>query len=138
VTSQPPRVAVIINKNNLTHEFISKSKVFGVSVLDDSADLKFIGLFGFRTGRDIDKLSQVQFALGSSGCPLVTEHSISILDAKVIDTMDVGTHTVFVADVLGSEVLKEGTPLTYEFYRTNLRGKSSKNSPTYVEQKKSE
>ena len=61
VTSEPPRVAVIINKKNLTHEYISKSKVFAVSVLDESAPMKFFGPFGFRTVRDIDKLEKIQF-----------------------------------------------------------------------------
>jgi flavin reductase (DIM6/NTAB) family NADH-FMN oxidoreductase RutF len=48
VTSEPPWVAVIINKKNLTHEFIVKSKVFGVSVLEESAPMTFFGPFGFK------------------------------------------------------------------------------------------
>ena len=46
VTSDPPRVAVIINKKNLTHEFISKSRVFGVSVLEESAPMTFLDPLG--------------------------------------------------------------------------------------------
>ena len=48
-TSEPPRVAVIINKKNLTHEFIAKSKVFGVSVLEEPAPMTFFGPFGFKS-----------------------------------------------------------------------------------------
>ena len=59
VTSEPARVAVIINKQNLTHDFISKSLLFAVSVLDESAPMTFLGPFGFRSGRDVDKLSPV-------------------------------------------------------------------------------
>jgi ferric-chelate reductase [NAD(P)H] len=131
VTSEPPRVAVIINKNNLTHEFISKSKVFGASVLDTSTPMTFIGLFGFKSGRDVDKLSQSKFMEGSTGAPLVTEHCVSILEARVIDEVDVGSHTLFVGDVLSGEVLGTGEPLTYLYYHAHLRGKSPKNAPTY-------
>ncbi|HBZ54174.1 MAG TPA: flavin reductase [Syntrophobacteraceae bacterium] len=131
VTSDPPRVAVIINKNNLTHEFIAKSKVFAVSVLDDTATLKFIGLFGFRSGRDIDKLAQAGHKLGLTGCPLVTEHALSVLEAQVINDIDLGTHTIFIGDTVSSEVITTGRPLTYQFYHENLKGKSPPAAPTF-------
>lgn len=131
VTSEPPRVAVIINKNNLTHEYISTSKVFGASVLDTSTPMTFIGLFGFKSGRNEDKLSKVQHLVGSTGAPLVTEHCISVLEARVIDEVDVGTHTLFVGDVVAADILREGEPLTYAYYHSHLKGKASKNAPTY-------
>jgi len=131
VTSDPPRVAVIINKDNLTHEFITKSRTFAISVLDDSATLKFIGLFGFRSGRDIDKLAQASHKLGLTGCPLVTEHALSVLEAQVISDIDLGTHTIFIGDTISSEVIKAGRPLTYQFYHENLKGKSPPAAPTF-------
>lgn len=132
VTSDPPRVAVIINKKNLTHDYITKSKVFGVSVLDESVDMKFLGPFGFRSGRDIEKFSSVQFKEGVTGCPLVTEHAISLLEAEVFDQIDLGTHTIFVGDAVNSEVIRDGSPLTYQHYREVLRGKSPPNAPTHI------
>ena len=132
VTSEPPRVAVIINKKNLTHEYISKSKLFGVSILEQGAPFTFFGPFGFRSGREVDKLSKVQFKEGVIRCPLVTEHSLSLLEAQVFDQIDLGTHTIFIGDAVNSEVLKEGRPLTYQYYRENLKGKTHQNSPTYA------
>ena len=132
VTSDPPRVAVIINKKNLTYASIVKSQVFGVSVLEESAPLKFFGPFGFRSGRDFDKLSNVQYREGLTGCPLVTEHALSILEAEVFDQIDLGTHTIFVGNVVNSEILKPGRPLTYRYYHEELKGKSPPNAPTYT------
>jgi ferric-chelate reductase [NAD(P)H] len=132
VTSDPPRVAVIINKKNLTHEYILKSRTFGVSVLDEAAPLTFFGPFGFRSGRDFDKLSNVHFTEGITGCPLVTEHALSVLEARVFDQIDLGTHTVFMADAVSTEVLKVGKPLTYRYYHEELKGKPSKHAPTYM------
>ena len=131
VTSDPARVAVILNNQNLTHEFISKSGLFGVSVLDESAPMTFMGLFGFRSGRDVDKLSQVEFKTGVTGCPLVLEHALSVLEAKVINQIDLGTHTIFIGDTVNAEVLKDGRPLTYRYYQEFLKGKAPATAPTY-------
>jgi len=131
VTSDPARVAVILNNQNLTHEFISKSGLFGVSVLDESAPMTFMGLFGFRSGRDVDKLSQVEFKIGVTGCPLVLEHALSVLEAKVINQIDLGTHTIFIGDTVNAEVLKDGRPLTYRYYQEFLKGKAPATAPTY-------
>jgi ferric-chelate reductase [NAD(P)H] len=131
VTSDPPRVAIIINKKNMTHELICKSYVFGVSVLDDTATMKFIGLFGFRSGRNIDKFNNVAFKQAVNGCPLVTEHTLSVLEAEVIDSVALGTHTIFIGDVVNTEVLKTGQPLTYQHYHQVLKGKTPPNAPTF-------
>jgi len=130
VTSEPPRVAVIINKKNLTHDFILKSQVFAVSVLEESAPMAFFGPFGFKSGRDVDKLVKVAFKKGSTGCPLITEHSLSVLEAEVIDRVDLGSHSIFVAVVVSSGVLKTGRPMTYHNYHEPLKGKSPRNAPT--------
>jgi len=135
VTSEPPRIAVIINKKNFTHDLIVESKVFSASVLEQSAPLTFFGPFGFRSGRDFDKLSNVVFKEGITGCPLITEHVLSVLEAEVINEIDLGTHTVFIGNVVSSEVLGEGTPLTYQYYHQILKGKSPPNAPTYEAKK---
>lgn len=131
VTSEPPRIAVIINKKNLTHEFIDTSKLFAVSVLDETTPMTFIGLFGFRSGRDIDKLSKAQFKAGATECPLVTENALSVLEARVVDQIDLGSHTIFIGETISSEVLRDGQPMTYQFYHQTLKGKSPPTAPTF-------
>lgn len=131
VTSDPPRVAVIINKKNLTHEFILKSQVFAACVLDESVTMKFLGPFGFRSGRDINKFETVKYKISTTGSPLVLEYTLSSLEAKVVSQMNLGTHTVFIGDVVNTEVFKEGSPLTYRFYHEYLKGKTPPNAPSY-------
>lgn len=132
VTAEPPRVAVSINKQNLTHELISKSGMFAVSILDESVPLSFIGLFGFKSGRDVDKLSQVKCKTGIDKCPIVVEYALAALQVKVRDHLDVGTHTVFVGDVVRAEVLQKGTPLTYAYYQQVKKGTAPRTAPTYI------
>ncbi len=69
VTSEPPTIAVSINKQNLTHKFIEESKVFAVSILSKEAPMQFIGHFGFKSGRDIDKFKNIDYKVGVSGAP---------------------------------------------------------------------
>ncbi|MEE8640066.1 MAG: flavin reductase [bacterium] len=131
VTADPARIAVALNKENLTHEYVSRSGVFGVSVLDKETPMSFIGLFGFKSGRDVDKLADVEHKEGSSGCPVVTENALAVIEASVVGTLDVGTHTIFVGDVVAGEVLRDGEPLTYAYYRDAKKGKAPKAAPTY-------
>ncbi|MGD9817719.1 MAG: flavin reductase family protein [Desulfomonilaceae bacterium] len=137
VTSDPPKFAVIVNRKNLTHDYILQSGVFGVSVLSQDAPMTFIGLFGFKSGRDVDKLAKTSFIKGITGCPLVTEHALGILECNVVNFLGVGTHTIFVGEVVQSQVLGSGRPLTYEYYHSHLKGKTAQNAPTYIADKKS-
>src|SRR4030067_36082 len=61
ITSEPPTIAVSINKNNFTHGYIDESKVFTASVLSITTPLPFIGGFGFRSGKVANKLAGVKY-----------------------------------------------------------------------------
>ena len=136
VCSKPPVIAVAINKENLTHQFIEDSGVFTASILSQDTPLAFIGQFGFKSGRDIDKFKGINYEIGETGAPIVTDHTIAYLEAKIIKQLDVVTHTIFVGEVTGAEVLKEGTPMTYAHYHQVKRGTTPKTAPSYIEKKK--
>ncbi len=136
VTSEPPKFAVIVNRKNLTHDYILRSGVFGVSVLSVDTPMTFIGLFGFKSGRDVDKLSKTTYIEGITGCPLVTEHALGVLECTVANYLGVGTHTIFVGEVVQSQTVGTGKPLTYEYYHSHLKGKTAANAPTYQADKK--
>jgi flavin reductase (DIM6/NTAB) family NADH-FMN oxidoreductase RutF len=132
VTSEPPTIAVSINKQNLTHEFITESKVFTASILTQDTPLSFIGHFGFKSGREVDKLKDVKYKLGKTKAPIVLDHSLAYLEAKVIHQVDVGTHTIFIGEVVGADVLGEGEPMTYAYYHQVKRGTTPKTAPSYI------
>jgi flavin reductase (DIM6/NTAB) family NADH-FMN oxidoreductase RutF/rubredoxin len=136
VTSEPPIISVCINKQNLTHEFITESKVFVASVLSQDAPLSFIGHFGFKSGKEVDKLKDVNYKLGEAEAPIVLDHSLAYLEARVINQLDVGTHTIFIGELVGADVLREGEPMTYAYYRQVKRGTTPKTAPSYIEERK--
>jgi len=131
VTAAPQTIAVSINKQNLTHEFIEKSKVFSVSILSENAPMKFIGTFGFKSGREINKFIDVKYRLGKTKTPIILDNTLAYFEAKLIDKIDVGAHTIFVGNVEDGEILTEENPMTYEFYHKVKGGYSPKTAPTY-------
>ena len=136
VASDPPIIAVSINKQNLTHEFISESKVFAASILSQDTPLSFVGHFGFQSGREVDKFKDVNYRLGDNKAPIVLDHSLAYLEAKVINQVDVGTHTVFIGELVGAEILTEGEPMTYAYYHQVKRGTTPKTAPSYIKERK--
>jgi len=136
ITSEPPIIAVSINKNNLTHEYIRESMVLAVSVISQDAPLSFIGHFGFKSGRDIDKLESISHKIGETGAPVVTENSLAYLEARIIQEVDMGTHTIFIGELVGADIIKEGEPMTYAYYHQVKRGATPRAAPSYVEVKK--
>lgn len=132
ITSKPPAIAVSINKENLTHDFIVESKLFSVSILSTETPMKFIGRFGFRSGREINKFESIDYKIGATGTPIVLENSIGYLEAEVINTLDAGTHVVFAGKVVDAQILKDGEPMTYAYYHKVKGGKAPKAAPTYI------
>ncbi len=136
VTSEPPTVGVSINRNNLTHEYIEESGVFTVSVLRQDTPLNFIGNFGFKSGRDADKLAEVNYKAGKTKAPVILDNTIACIEAKVINKLDIGTHTLFIGEIADAEVLSEDEPMTYAYYHEVKRGTTPKTAPSYIEEKK--
>jgi flavin reductase (DIM6/NTAB) family NADH-FMN oxidoreductase RutF len=116
ITSDPPRFAIGINHRNLTHEFIASSEVFAASILG-VGDHRLVRRFGYRSGRDFDKLGGIAVRAGRTGCPLL-EESLGYVECKLLPdkTVDAGTHSIFVGEVVGGGILRDGEPMTYAHY----------------------
>ncbi len=134
VTAEPATIAVSINKKNYTHEFISRSKSLTISVLSEETPMKFIGTFGFKCGRDIDKFEGINFKIGKTKIPIITDYCVSFLEVKVFDDIDVGTHTIFIGELLDADFISDKTPMTYEYYHKIKGGFSPKTAPTYYKE----
>ncbi|MCF8364876.1 MAG: rubredoxin [Bacteroidales bacterium] len=137
ITAEPPRITVATHSNNLTTEFIRKSKLFSVSVLQKDVTLDFMGVWGFKSGREVDKFKNVQYKTGLTGVPIVTEKCIAYYECEVEEEIVIGTHVMFIGRVVDMDILNnENEPLTYAHYRTVIKGVSPANSPTYISDKK--
>lgn len=131
VTSEPPTIAISINKQNLTHDFIKESRKFSVSILSTSTPMEFIGRFGFKRGREIDKFESLNYRTGQTGVPIVTDHCVAFIEAEVIGELDCGTHRIFLGEIKNCDIISDEYPMTYAYYHSVKRGKAPKTAPTY-------
>lgn len=122
VTTNPNRVTVAINKQNFTHDLIMQSGIFNVSMLTTLAPFELFKHFGFQSGRDVDKFADYEWKERSeNGLFYIPKYANSYLSCKLVSTMDLGTHTLFLADVTDGKVLSEDESLTYAYYHKNVK-----------------
>lgn len=139
VTAEPPRFAACCNKNNYTAELIQKHNAFSVSVLDKDAKPTIFGTFGFKTGKDFDKMKGINVRYGDTGVPIVLDESIAVLEFKLLQTVDAGTHLIFIGELQNADILDNSKEaLTYTYYRQARKGVAPKNAPTYIDKSKLE
>ena len=136
ITSEPPKIVAGINKEHLTHEYIQASKVFAASALNQSTPLPFIMGFGFRSGRDVDKLKGISYEIGQTGSPIILDNTNAYFEAEVIQEIDAGTHTMFVGNVVAAEILNDEPCLIYEYYQQVKKGITPKTAPCYIVKEK--
>lgn len=122
LTETPRRITVSVNRQNYTDEIIKKTGIFTVSVLTESTPFEFIKRFGFTSGRDIDKFSDYSCVeRGSNGIFYVTEHTNCYIGARVVDTLEYETHTLYVAEADEAKLISDELSATYAYYHANIK-----------------
>ena len=124
ITDTPKRISIAVNKANHTHDLIMNSGAFNVSVLTTDATFDLFQRFGFQSGRDADKFDGFSdVARSENGLYYVTQATNAFISAKVIQALDYGTHTVFIADVTEAKALSNVPSLTYAYYFDHVKPK---------------
>lgn len=132
LTSEPLQVQVVINKQNHTESVVRAAGSFSLAMVSVKTDMMFVGRFGFRSSVDYDKFEGIPCEHTSLGDPYTTESTCAMLGCKVVQTLDVGTHTLFVGEVVDAKVLSDDAPMTYAYYHTVLKGKTPPKASSYV------
>lgn len=115
ITSEPATVAIGINKQNYTHQFIEASGLVGISILGKQGH-NLVRKFGYQSGRNTDKFSDVSYRIGASGVPILND-AIAFLEGKVVNKMDCGTHSLFLLDITEGDLTVNAEPMTYAYFR---------------------
>ena len=124
VTVDPNRIVIAVNKQNYTHDLIIDSGVFNISIIDESAKFDLFKRFGFSSGRDTDKFANFNdFKRADNGVVYITNGVNSVISAKVVSTTDLGTHTLFLADVTDAFKVSDNASATYAYYHKNIKPK---------------
>ena len=124
LTDTPKRITIAVNKANYTHDMILKTGVFNVSVLSEDVGMDTFKRFGFQSGRSADKFDGCEGLQRSvNGLYYLTGCTNAVLSGKVIQSIDCGTHTLFIADVTEAKVLSKEPSVTYAYYFANIKPK---------------
>ena len=123
VAANPVRVAVACINTNYTTELIRQSGLFTVTVLNQEVAYETLQYFGMQSGRDVDKFGGIPCPEDENGIPYLSWHSNAMLSCRVVSSQDLGSHTLFVAEVTDAKVLGEEPSLTYNYYQSEIKPK---------------
>ena len=127
VTAAPvskDRISICVNKKNFTHDMIAASKKFTVSIISEAANFELFKHFGFQSGSKVDKFidfDKVQRT--ENGTLAITEGTNSYISANVIRQVELDTHSIFIAEVVGMEKFNDVPSTTYNFYQSHIKPK---------------
>lgn len=124
VTSDPCQIAICVNKNNYTCEMIQHTRKFNVSVLAEGVSFDVFKNFGFQSGRNADKfVSFSEVKRTPNGIYYITKDTNAYMSAYVQQEIDLGTHIMFIAQLVEAEILSEKPTVTYDYYQKNIKPK---------------
>ena len=121
ITDDPKQIIIGVNKLNYTHDMIMNTKKFNLSVLDERTSFDTFKNFGFQSGRDVNKFESVPFKRTPNEVAYLTETTNAVISGYVTSTIDMGTHTLFIATVVGAEVLSDENSVTYTYYQNHIK-----------------
>jgi flavin reductase (DIM6/NTAB) family NADH-FMN oxidoreductase RutF/rubredoxin len=124
VTSEPNRICMAVNKANYTHDMIVSTKEFTVSVISEDADFSLFKRFGFQSGKDVDKYEGFEdYSVAENGIRYIIKGVNSYISAKVEKMVDMGSHTLFIAEVTDMKIVSGVPSATYGYYHKNIKPK---------------
>ena len=124
VASDPDRIAVAVNKANYTHDMILKTRSFNISVISEDADFTLFKHFGFQSGREVDKFAgYTDYKIADNGLPYITKGTNAYFLITVQQTVDLGSHTLFIGTIDAMKVLSAAPSATYTYYQENIKPK---------------
>ena len=123
VANDPVRIAISVINTNLTCRMIKDSGVFTLSVLDKKTTFETIKHFGYQSGKNVDKFADFEYSTDTAGCPYPKSQICALFSAKVIAAQDLGTHTLFTAEVTDAQITSREEPITYAYYQSYIKPK---------------
>ncbi len=129
VTDTPLQMLITVNKQNYTHDMIVRTGIFNLNILTEKAPMLVFENFGFQSGKDVDKFAGCEVPLRSSnGILYIPRYTNGYISGKVVNSIDLNTHTLFIAEVTESVQLSEDRSLTYEYYHQHIKPKPAMTS----------
>ena len=131
ITSDPLQVMICVNKSNLTHDMVLRTLKFNLCAISEEATMKPFQHFGFQSGRDVNKFAECTVQMRTeNGLLYLPKFINSVISCVVTKSIDLGTHTMFIARVMEAKVLSDSPSITYAYYHQHLKPKPADSSPS--------
>ena len=121
VTNTPNRIAVCINKKNLTHDMVKDTGMMNVNCLSTEAPFEVFQHFGFQSGRDVDKIVGEGLLRADNGVVFLGKFINSFMSLKVEQYIDLDTHGMFICAVTEARVITNVETMTYTYYQNYVK-----------------
>lgn len=132
LTDKKLRVAVTINKANLTHDMIKNTGVLNVSCLTEETPFAVFEYFGFKSGRNVNKFVTSNVPRADNGVVIIPDYSNAYFSLRVEQEVDLDSHTLFICEVTEAKVLNDKPSITYAYYHANVKPKPVKKAKGWV------
>lgn len=126
VANNPVRIAISVLNSNYTCDLLKESGIFALSILDQTCTYETIKHFGMQSGRDVNKFENIRMPEDDNKIPYMGWQACARISGKVVERIDLGTHTMFIAEVVDAKVLSDNEPLTYAYYQGSIKPKPEK------------
>lgn len=121
VSSTPLRVAISVRKGNYTYEIIKKTGKLNINCLDVTAPFSLFKHFGYQSGRDVDKFSDMEVMRSENGLRILPGHINAWMSLEVEQYVDLDSHGMFICLVTeGAQVSREES-MSYHHYQKNVK-----------------
>ena len=133
VTNGPDRIAVAINKSNYSHDVVRKSGKMTVNCLTEEAPFKVFEVFGFQSGRNVDKFADCTPERGENGLVILPKYINAAIELQVEQYTDLGSHGLFVCGITAARVISDAPSMTYAYYHARVKPKpAAKKKSGYI------
>ncbi|MBR6736913.1 MAG: flavin reductase [Clostridia bacterium] len=130
VTTTPNVIAMAVNKASYSCGLIGEEKEFNVSIISEKAKFDLFKRFGFASGKDTNKFEGFSaYKVADNGITYITEGTNAVLTCKVINSVELSSHVLYIAEVTDSFLLNDDKSATYEYYFSNIKPKPQAQKP---------
>ncbi len=116
-SSMPYKFSITLNKSNETYKAVEAAGSFVATVLSKETPKELIDLFGYKSGRAVNKFEGYEVSLDGAGNPYLKEYALSRISCRIVEKLDVGNYVLFIGEVQEAEVLGSGSALTLDDYQ---------------------
>ncbi len=121
VASSPARLAISVINGNYTCDLIRESGIFTLSVLDETTTFETIRHWGMQSGRTVDKMKGIELPTDINGIPYLSRSTCAVFSCRVTERMDLGSHTLFIGEIVDSRITGDGNAVTYADYHARIK-----------------